>query len=139
MGAIINSFYTQLCLSLFVPTHLSKMSHHHDGSCGHEDDHDHDHSTSDLGPQDNLFTHIDLQNVVAFNTSSQGSEVIKPWHERLDETKAGLHCIRYIILDLCAVPRIRRRRPDVCLYQTPNVTIMNSHSVALYGSPSRGL
>jgi len=115
------------------------MSHHHDGSCGHEhDDHDHDHNTSDLGPQDNLFTHIDLPNVVAFNTSGKGSEVIKPWHERLDETKAGLHYIHRIILDLRAVARIRRRRPDVCLHQPPDVTIMNSHSVALYGSPSRG-
>lgn len=67
------------------------MSHQHDGNCGHEShdhDHDHDHdTTSDLGPQDNLFIHIDRPNVVAFNTTGSGPEIIKPWHERLEETK----------------------------------------------------
>jgi len=63
------------------------MPHQHDNGCGHEShDHDHDHDTSDLGPQDNLFAHIDRSNVVALNTNGVGSEVIKPWHNRLDES-----------------------------------------------------
>ncbi|KAI0028976.1 galactose-binding domain-like protein [Vararia minispora EC-137] len=56
---------------------------HHDH--GHE--HDHDHDMPGGGPQDNLFVHIDRENVVALNSTSQGSTVIKPWHERTDETK----------------------------------------------------
>ncbi|KAG6911690.1 hypothetical protein DXG01_007940 [Tephrocybe rancida] len=65
------------------------MNHHsHDhGSCGDEShDHDHDHDTSDLGPQDNLYIHIDRPNVAALNTNGSGQEVIKPWHQRLDES-----------------------------------------------------
>jgi hypothetical protein len=65
------------------------MTHQHDSSCGHEShdhDHDHDHDTTDVGPQDNLFVHIDRSNVVALNANGPGPEVIKPWHERLDET-----------------------------------------------------
>ena len=67
------------------------MSHHHDhDGCGHEShDHDHDQDASDVGPQDNLFIHIDRSNVVALNTVVEGSVVIKPWHQRLDETKAS--------------------------------------------------
>lgn len=67
------------------------MSHHHDhDSCGHEShDHDHDQDASDVGPQDNLFIHIDRSNVVALNTVEEGSVVIKPWHQRLDETKVS--------------------------------------------------
>lgn len=67
--------------------------HHHDDSCGHEShdhDHDHDHDSSSTGPQDNLFAHIDRSNVVALNTSGEGPEVIKPWHERLDEGKVSI-------------------------------------------------
>ncbi|KAG2018094.1 hypothetical protein CC2G_007544 [Coprinopsis cinerea AmutBmut pab1-1] len=58
------------------------MSHcnHHEG-CGH------DHLGNDLGPQDNLFSQIDQSNVVALNGVQEGSVVIKPWHERTDETK----------------------------------------------------
>lgn len=67
------------------------MTHQHDHSCGHEGhDHDHDHdNTSDVGPQDSLYIHIDRPNVVALNTVEEGSVVIKPWHQRLDETKVG--------------------------------------------------
>ncbi|KAF8076225.1 DUF1000-domain-containing protein [Lyophyllum atratum] len=64
------------------------MSHNH-SSCGdesHDHDHDHDHDTSDLGPQDNLYIHIDRSNVVALNTNGRGPEVIKPWHQRLNES-----------------------------------------------------
>ncbi|KAF7299400.1 PITH domain-containing protein [Mycena indigotica] len=65
------------------------MPHQHDEHCGHEaTDHDHDHDTADLGANDNLFKQIDRDNVVALNTLAAGSLVIKPWHERLDETKA---------------------------------------------------
>ncbi|KAG5635781.1 hypothetical protein H0H81_010141 [Sphagnurus paluster] len=61
------------------------MSHNHD-SCGHEShDHDHDHDTSDLGPQDNLYIRIDRSNVIALNTNGNGPEVIKPWHQRLED------------------------------------------------------
>ncbi|KAF5367167.1 hypothetical protein D9758_004069 [Tetrapyrgos nigripes] len=67
------------------------MPHQHDHNCNHEShDHDHDHSgTSGLGPQDNLFMHIDRDNVVALNANdeSKGSDVIKPWHLRLSEEK----------------------------------------------------
>jgi len=65
------------------------MSHRDHGNCGdesHDHDHDHDHDTSDLGPQDNLYVHIDRSNVVALNTNGIGHEVIKPWHKRLDES-----------------------------------------------------
>ena len=57
--------------------------------CGHESHgHDHNHElTSDLGSQDNLFLQIDRDNAVALNTSGSGSDVIKPWHARLDETQ----------------------------------------------------
>lgn len=69
------------------------MPHQHDNNCAHEahdHDHDHDHDQVDLGPQDNLFSKIDILNVTALNTTSSGSaglQVIKPWHERLDESK----------------------------------------------------
>ncbi|KAF8896495.1 galactose-binding domain-like protein [Infundibulicybe gibba] len=66
------------------------MPHQHDDNCAHEShDHDHDHDhPSETGSKDNLFQHIDRSNVVALNASGQGPEVIKPWHERLDESKA---------------------------------------------------
>jgi hypothetical protein len=53
---------------------------HHEG-CGH------DHLGHDLGPEDNLFSQIDRANVVALNTDQDGANVIKPWSERLDQTK----------------------------------------------------
>ncbi|KAJ7109028.1 PITH domain-containing protein [Mycena crocata] len=65
------------------------MPHQHDAHCGHEStDHDHEHDATDLGPKDNLFNQIDRDNVVALNATGQGSVVIKPWHERLDEEKS---------------------------------------------------
>lgn len=69
------------------------MDHHHlEDNCSHEShdgdhDHDHDHDSSDLGPRDNLFQYIDRPNVVALNATGPGSDVIKPWNERLDEEK----------------------------------------------------
>ena len=63
------------------------MSHHddHGHNCGehaHDDDHNH---TSNGGPSDNLFAHIDRSNVVALNSDQGGPQVIKPWDERMDE------------------------------------------------------
>ena len=56
--------------------------------CGHGHDHSHE-LTSDLGSQDNLFLQIDCDNAVALNTSGRGSDVIKPWHARLDENQVA--------------------------------------------------
>jgi hypothetical protein len=61
------------------------MSHHHDDNCGehaHGDDHSH---TGNGGLSQNLFAHIDRDNVVALNSVHGGSQVIKPWDERMDE------------------------------------------------------
>ncbi|KAI9570654.1 galactose-binding domain-like protein [Boletus coccyginus] len=58
--------------------------HHHSEGCGHES-HDHDHDSGDVGPNDNLFPHIDRPHVVALNATGPGSSVIKPWHERTNE------------------------------------------------------
>jgi len=63
------------------------MPQHSPHDCsGQECDHTHDHS-DDLGPQDNLYTYIDRQNVVALNISGDhhSSLIIKPWHQRTDE------------------------------------------------------
>ncbi|KAF9067231.1 DUF1000-domain-containing protein [Rhodocollybia butyracea] len=63
------------------------MPHIHDHSCSHED-HDHDEEEL-LGAQDNLYEHIDRDNVVALNADDncKGPDVIKPWHERMSEDK----------------------------------------------------
>jgi len=70
------------------------MSHNHNHrDNGHEHchdeshDHDHDHN-AETGPSDNLYPHIDLANVTALNVDDDtpGAKVIKPWHERTDET-----------------------------------------------------
>lgn len=63
------------------------MPHEHHHGCGH-DAHDHDHDQiDDLGPQDSLFNQIDRENIVALNGDGDPSVLVKPWHERLDETK----------------------------------------------------
>jgi hypothetical protein len=59
------------------------MSHNHNHDDGDHGSHSHD--PSGAGPQDNLFQYIDRSNVIALNASEDGSKVIKPWHERLDE------------------------------------------------------
>lgn len=67
------------------------MSHNHTlENCydeGHSHGHHHDIPEAQ-GHRDNLFSHIDRDNVVALNVQSpgKGPEVIKPWHERQDET-----------------------------------------------------
>jgi len=58
------------------------MSHNHDHG-DHADDHDHAHDTG--GPSDNVFGHIDRDNVIALNSIGEGRQVIKPWDKRLDE------------------------------------------------------
>lgn len=64
------------------------MPHQHNDNCGHEShDQDHDHGSSELGFQDNLFLAIDRSNAVALNAQGNASVIIKPWHERLDEAK----------------------------------------------------
>lgn len=77
---------------------LDNMPHQHHQGCGHENndhDHDHDHDSSELGFQDNLFTHIDRGNVIGLNTGGTASDVIKPWHERFDETK-----VKYLMFEM---------------------------------------
>lgn len=84
--------YTRLLSLIMSHNH---NHNHHDHSCNdesHSHDHDHSHSSEATGPQDNLFIHIDRSNVVALNTTGEGKEVIKPWHERLDESVV---CIKY--------------------------------------------
>jgi hypothetical protein len=63
------------------------MAHNHDHEhCGDEHDHAHDHDHDQPGgPQDNLYAHIDREHVVALNSVSEGSSIIKPWNERADE------------------------------------------------------
>jgi hypothetical protein len=65
-------------------------SHNHGDDCGHEahqHDHDHDHGDppGSLGPADNLFGKIDLDNVIALNSEGDARLIIKPWDQRSDE------------------------------------------------------
>jgi hypothetical protein len=72
-----------LKLDLLIMPH-----NHHDGHCSHEShdhDHDHSHDSNNLGPNDNLFPHIDRANVVALNATGEGSILIKPWDQRNNE------------------------------------------------------
>jgi ABC-type Zn2+ transport system substrate-binding protein/surface adhesin len=69
-------------------SNLLMPHNHNDGHCGHEShdhDHDHSHAANDLGPNDNLFPHIDRANVIALNATGEGSVVIKPWDQRNNE------------------------------------------------------
>jgi len=79
------------------PIHTT-MSHCHDEAHAHghghghgHDDHDHDHDEapdSDL-VHESLYQRIDHDNVVCLNESElgQGRDVLKPWHEKMDDTK----------------------------------------------------
>ena len=106
-----------------VDVQSSAMPHHDDHAhdCGehaHGDDHDHNH-TSNGGPSDNLFAHIDRNNVVALNSVQGGSEVIKPWDERMDEQVvsqnrlAHKECLRDHCRPRRAVYRVGRGRSAV--------------------------
>ena len=70
------------------------MPHDHDhGHCGDEC-HDHDIPEAQ-GHRDNLYTRIDRDNVVALNAANgNGPEVVKPWHDRLDE-QVVRYCLGY--------------------------------------------
>lgn len=61
------------------------MPHDHSHShCG-DDGHYHDIPEAQ-GHRDNLYTRIDRDNVIALNAANgNGPEVVKPWHERMDE------------------------------------------------------
>jgi hypothetical protein len=67
-------------------------NHDHDHNCGdHAHGHDHTHGHADIsGPSDNLFMHIDRDNVIALNSTGEGKQVIKPWNERLDEQEVSI-------------------------------------------------
>jgi hypothetical protein len=60
------------------------MPHDHSHSCG-DGCNDHDHIPEVQGHRDNLYSRIDRDNIVAFNTEGLPSSIIKPWHERADE------------------------------------------------------
>ena len=72
------------------------MPHQHHQGCEDENhDHDHEHDSSELGFQDNLFTYIDRGNAIALNAGGNASDIIKPWHERFDETK-----VKYLMVEI---------------------------------------
>ena len=78
-GSRLNTDVSEI---VFSPTN---MSHNHDhGDHEHGHDHAHDHPATG-GPSDNVFGHIDRDNVIALNSIGEGKQVIKPWDERLDE------------------------------------------------------
>src|SRR6266702_6875397 len=129
------------------------MSHHdnHGHNCGehaHGDDHDHAHDhTSNSGPSDNLFAHIDRDNVVALNSVHGGSEVIKPWDERMDEqvvstvlpTISRKACVASF--DAYIVHRVRRGRSTVGTGASYSLigderSLMNDTETASSASPS---
>ncbi|PFH53206.1 hypothetical protein AMATHDRAFT_188451 [Amanita thiersii Skay4041] len=59
--------------------------HHHHDDCGHEHQ-EHSQVGNEPNPQDNLYKYIDRENVIALNASRPGYDVIKPWHNRQDES-----------------------------------------------------
>ena len=73
------------CASNAPPPSMSdcREEHDHDHE-GHG--HNHSHDVSDAQPN-NLFDRVDHSNVVALNgITPEFPRIIKPWHERLDET-----------------------------------------------------
>lgn len=76
-----------LAALLSTSTTPPPMPDQHSGHCADDcHDHDHDHSALGLGAQGNLYAKIDHDNVIALNALGAGRQVIKPWHERTDET-----------------------------------------------------
>jgi hypothetical protein len=67
--------------------HAHGHGHHH----GHDHDHDHDHDESpDAGlVHESLYQRIDHDNVFCLNEAEpeSGKSVLKPWHEKMDDTK----------------------------------------------------
>lgn len=64
---------------------MSSCADEHDHSGHDHDGHDHSHDISDAQPN-NLYDRVDRQNVVALNADTPEPKIIKPWHERMDET-----------------------------------------------------
>jgi hypothetical protein len=67
----------------------------HSHSCGDEShghhDHDHPEDTSDLGPEDNLYSRVNISNCAVLNATDDTADArnaIKPWNLRNDEQKA---------------------------------------------------
>ncbi|CAG8765359.1 29773_t:CDS:2, partial [Racocetra persica] len=69
------------------------MSHCHDEHESHE--HEHSHDGPDRGTEASLYPCIDHENIRCLNESVAGSgkNVIKPWHERNDTTKACINAL----------------------------------------------
>ena len=92
------------------------MSHNHDHG-DHEHGHDHEHAHTDTGGlSDNVYMHIDRDNVIALNSNGEGKGVIKPWDERLDERVVSIcSCLRryWLYLYLHTVYRVGCRRSAV--------------------------
>jgi hypothetical protein len=64
-------------------SHNCSDEHDHHGH-GHDHDHSHDGGES-LGPQDSLYSYIDVDNVVAFNASGTVKDLFRPWDRRMSE------------------------------------------------------
>ncbi|KAF9414476.1 PITH domain-containing protein 1 [Podila epigama] len=64
--------------------------HGHEHGHGHDDhDHDHDESPELALVHESLYSKIDHDNVICLNESEPGAgkSVLKPWHEKMDDTK----------------------------------------------------
>jgi hypothetical protein len=77
---------------VITTTMSHNFDHDHCSDEAHVHDHDHAHDSLGLGPQNNLFPQVDIQNVRVLNAagdaaSGDGSVVIKPWDRRLDESE----------------------------------------------------
>ncbi len=110
------------------------MSHNHShGGCSDEC-HDHDIPESE-GPRDNLYTRIDRDNTVAMNAENgSGPEIIKPWHERMNEdiVSIGICVAASHSVTFAPVPRLGRRRPDVRCMCELCVKVSNMLLLGLY-------
>ncbi|CAG8771146.1 18263_t:CDS:2, partial [Racocetra fulgida] len=64
-------------------------------------EHEHSHDGPDRGTEASLYPCIDHENIRCLNESVAGSgkNVIKPWHERNDTTKACLNALTNIDFD----------------------------------------
>ena len=78
--------------------------------CDHcsSEDLEHEHG-QDSGPQDNLFSQVDLVNLRVLNAigeaaTGDGSAVIKPWDRRLDETKVYIPSSNQLLICLTSWP-----------------------------------
>ena len=81
-GSCVNTDEVSVSETVLSSTNMSHNHNHGD----HAHDHDHDHAHPDTGePSDNVFIHIDRDNVIVLNSIGEGKQVIKPWDERLDE------------------------------------------------------